>query len=180
MRKILFLFGELRDNDIDWFARTGYSVRLQPNVHLMHQGQESDRLYIVLEGELNVSVRGIGIVAKLTSGDVVGEMSFVTKQLPAADVIAKTPCRLLAIECDRLHEYIEDEPDFGLRFYKSLSVFLADRLRGTMRRLGHPGDAEADDDAPQNELAERLLDNVHMAGLRFERLVNMLAAGSAD
>ncbi len=177
MRKVLFLFGELRDTDVDWFARTGRSVRLDAGGFLMHQGQADPYLYIVLEGELDIIIAGIGNIAVIGSGEVVGEMSFVSDLMPSADVIAKSLCRILAIEREALRNHIEDDPEFGLRFYRALAVFLADRLRGTVQRLGYGGHDQSDDEPPVHELDDNLLDIVYMAGLRFERLVDQLAAG---
>jgi CRP/FNR family cyclic AMP-dependent transcriptional regulator len=175
MRKVLFLFGELRDSDVDWLARIGHRRTLEPGEFLMHQGEEDENVYIVLEGELDVAVTGIGQIAQLGSGEVVGEMSFVTSLLPSADVIAKTPCRILAVLRRVLRQQIEEDHDFGLRFYRALAVFLADRLRGTVQRFGYGAHDRSDLEPPVHELDDNVLDTVYLAGLRFERLVNLLA-----
>lgn len=178
MRKVLFLFGELRDTDVDWFARAGRHLRVDPGTFLMHQGQADPYLYIILDGAMDIVVAGIGNIAVIEAGEVVGEMSFVSDLMPSADVVAKTPCRVLAIEREELRNRIEDEPEFGLRFYRALAVFLADRLRGTVQRLGY-GSSTVDDEPPVHELDDNLLETVYMAGLRFERLVAQVAAGPA-
>lgn len=178
MRKVLFLFGELRDGDVDWFARVGRRLTLEPGRFLMHQGQEDENVYIVLEGDLSVSVTGIGQIAQLGPGEIVGEMSFVSSLLPSADVIVQTPCRILAVPRQVLRAQIEEDHEFGLRFYRALAVFLADRLRGTVQRFGYGAYDRADLDPPVHELDDNVLDTVYLAGLRFERLVNLLATAS--
>ncbi|MGH7096106.1 MAG: cyclic nucleotide-binding domain-containing protein [Stellaceae bacterium] len=178
MRKVLFLFGELRDSDVDWFARVGRRLTLESGQFLMHQGQEDEHVYIVLEGELNVSVTGIGQIAQLGAGEIVGEMSFVSSLLPSADVIVQTPCRILVVPRQVLRAQIEDDHEFGLRFYRALAVFLADRLRGTVQRFGYGAYDRADLEPPVHELDDNVLDTVYLAGLRFERLVNLLATPS--
>ncbi len=180
MRKVLFLFGELRDHDVDWFANAGRRLIFKPGMLLMRQGEADEYLYIVLDGELDISVKGIGKVAEIGSGEIVGEMSFVSDQLPSADVIAKTSCRILAIEREALRLHIDDDPDFGLRFYRAIAVFLADRLRGTVQRLGYNSSKQGDKEPPVHEIDEKLLDTLYMAGLRFERLVGMVSSGQAD
>ena len=62
---------------------------------------------------------------------------------------------------------------FSSRFYRALCVFLADRLRQTANRLGY-GSAQEDVDA-RDELNDDLLDNVHLAGARFDRMLRRLA-----
>jgi len=178
MRKVLFLFGELRDVDVDWLARVGHSLRLEPGGFLMHQSQPDAYVYIVLEGELEVVMTGIGKIASIGPGEVVGEMSFVSSLLPSADVIAKTLCRILAIERETLREHIEDDPVFGLRFYRPLAEFLADRHRGVVQRLGYGAYDRSSLEPPHHELDDKQLETVYMAGLRFEHLVDLIAAGS--
>jgi CRP/FNR family cyclic AMP-dependent transcriptional regulator len=178
MRKVLFLFGELRDSDVDWLAQVGHRLTLEPGDFLMHQGKEDENVYIVLEGELEVTVTGIGQVARLEAGEVVGEMSFVSSLLPSADVIGKTPCRVLAVPRQLLRARIEEDHDFGMRFYRAIAVFLADRLRGTVQRFGYGGYDRSDLEPPVHELDDNVLDTVYLAGLRFERLVNLLATAA--
>jgi len=52
-------------------------------------------------------------------------------------------------------------------------VFLADRMRHTTQRLGY-GNTKEDVQA-RDELNEDLLDNVHLAGARFDRMLRRLA-----
>jgi hypothetical protein len=60
---------------------------------------------------------------------------------------------------------------FASRFYRALCVFLADRMRAATQRLGY-GDVLPDE---QGELNENVLDNVHLAGARFDRMLKKLA-----
>ena len=63
-----------------------------------------------------------------------------------------------------------------MRFYRALSFFLADRLRGTVRRLGYGQAGGLDtDDVLEDELDDRLLDSVSLAGDRFDRMLKILA-----
>ena len=68
---------------------------------------------------------------------------------------------------------LSSDPAFAARFYRALCVFLASRLRSTTRRMGYGNDAE-DADA-KDELTDDLLDNVHLAGARFDRMLKRLA-----
>ena len=53
------------------------------------------------------------------------------------------------------------------------TVLLADRLRNTVGQLGY-GAAREEDRADLDELDEGLLDTVHLAGARFERILKRL------
>lgn len=93
-------------------------------------------------------------------------MSFVEKQPPNADVIATDACRLLAVPRDAIEKELTANPDFAGRFYKALATFLSDRLRTTTANM-NGGSAVGD------ELDERLLDMVHVAGDRMLRLIKL-------
>jgi hypothetical protein len=58
-----------------------------------------------------------------------------------------------------------------MRFYKAISIFLADRLRETTQRLGYGPPAGAPGAMAPGELDERVLDGVSLAGARFERIL---------
>ena len=90
MRKVLFIFGELSDKDVDWMMATGQRERILPGAVLIQEGKPVEALYIVLEGLLRVSVESAGSreLARLGSGEIIGEMSFVDAHPPSATVKA--------------------------------------------------------------------------------------------
>jgi hypothetical protein len=74
MRKVLYIFGLLTDADIEWMARTGTRRRLRDGEVLIMEGQSADSLILLLEGELLVTAEGLGQVARLGVGEIVGEV----------------------------------------------------------------------------------------------------------
>jgi CRP/FNR family cyclic AMP-dependent transcriptional regulator len=179
MRKVLYILGQLDDTDIDWLARYGTRQVLRPGGVLIRQGEPTPNLYIVIDGSLDVTVDGVGSVARLLSGEIIGEMGFVDSSPPSATVSAVSEALLLAIPKEDLEEKIDAEPLFGFRFYKALALFLADRLRNTQRtRSANGGRSSASgQEVEADELDEKLLDTVAIAGDRFDRLVRAVTAG---
>jgi hypothetical protein len=106
-------------------------------------------------------------------------MSFVSDALPSADVVATTACRVLAISRETLRWHIEDDPEFGVKFYRAIGVFLASRLRSTVQRFGY-GEPQPENEPALDELEENSLDNVYLGGLRFERLIDQVATPPGD
>jgi CRP/FNR family transcriptional regulator, cyclic AMP receptor protein len=133
-------------------------------------------LIFLLEGEFLVSAQGIGEIARLGVGEIVGEMSLLDSAPPSATVVANGDCMALFLDKDVLLQRLETDAAFGARFYKALAVFLADRLRGTVRRLGY-GDTQPFDPGTiaKDELDVGILDGVSVAGDRFDRMLKMLA-----
>lgn len=176
MRKALYIFGLLADADVELMARLGRKRKLAPGHVLIEQGQVLDRLYLLLDGHMDVSIGGLGTVATLSSGEILGEMSFVDSAPTSATVRALDEVSLLELRKDELEARFSSDPALGMRFFKAISVFLAERMRSTIARLGYGGAASlASDELLEDELDEGLLDNVAIAGERFSRLVRLLA-----
>ena len=58
-------------------ARVGIRRRLKDGEILIEQGKPIDSIILLLEGQLSVAVRDVGIVARRGVGEFVGEMSMV-------------------------------------------------------------------------------------------------------
>lgn len=178
MRKVLYIFGLLADSDIEWIAHNGTRRAVQPGEVLVEEGASTDSVIILLEGEMAVTVQSIGEVARLGTGEIVGEMSFIDAAPPSATVTVTEPGLALFIGKAALGEKLRADTAFASRFYYAMAVFLADRLRGTVRRLGY-GEVQslADAGLAADDPGLRLLDNLAMAGDRFQRMLKLLSGG---
>lgn len=176
MRKVLVILGQLSDSDVEWLATAGSREKIAAGRVLIEEGRPISSMYILLDGHMDVSLKGIGTVATLASGEIMGEMSMIDSRPPSASITAKTDCLVLAISKAVLERQLEADVGFAARFYKAIATFLSDRLRGTVRRLGY-GDSGAslDEDVElEGELDLNVLDSVHLAGARFERMLKTL------
>ena len=176
MRKVLYIFGLLTDADIEWMARVGVRRRVKDGEILIEQGKPTDSIILLIEGQLSVVVKDVGMVARLGVGEIVGEMSMVDSSPPSATVAAEGDCLILLIDKNTLLQKLTSDAAFGSRFYKALAVFLADRLRDMEHRLsGSDGQDLAAEAILKDELDAAVLDNVSMAGDRFDRMLKVLS-----
>lgn len=166
MKTILYFFGLFHDDDIHWFAKSGQVRTLAPGEALIRQGVPLDDLFIVLEGQARIALADGRRVATRSTGDMLGEMSFVDAAPPSATVTALDSLTVLAMNRDRMRARLESEPAFAARFYRALAILLSDRLRAA---TGQGGDGLAPD-----ELDETVLDTLSMAGTRFNDLLAAL------
>ncbi|MBF0423258.1 MAG: cyclic nucleotide-binding domain-containing protein [Magnetococcales bacterium] len=181
MRKVLFIFGLLNDEDVEWMARVGSLKELGRGAVLIHQGTRLEQLFIVVSGHMQVTVKGLGSVAELGSGEMLGEMSFVDSAPTSATVTALDEVVYLQLEKKVLEARFVSDPGFAGRFFKALAVFLADRLRGTVQRMGYGKGGKLDsDEILEDELDETALDNVSIAGDRFDRMIRILAGARLE
>jgi bacteriocin-type transport-associated protein len=176
MKKVLYILGELSDDDIDWLIAIGNREEIPAGTILIHEGQPVDALYILLDGTLAVSAAALGDkeIAKLSSGEVVGEMSFVDARRPSATVKALADAVVLAIPRAQLETKLQQDVSFASRFYRALAVFLSNRLRGTVSQMGYGKLTPGEVVESEAQLDPNVLDNLPMAAARFDWLLKRL------
>jgi CRP/FNR family cyclic AMP-dependent transcriptional regulator len=180
MRKVLYILGQLDDVDVEWLAKVGRREKHPAGHVLIKHGVMSKDLYIVIDGSLRVELASGVKLAGVGVGEILGEISLVDSRPPSASVVVDESCVVLAISQETLRDKLKKDLGFGARFYRALAIFLANRMRSTMQTLGYgkPPEQwkpqELDDDA--DLLDDEVLDGVYNAGMRFERLLKMLAA----
>ena len=178
MRKVLFLFGQLNDDDVEWMLTTGGKRFVPAGGVLIQQGVPVDAVFILLEGTLGVwlkSRRGPEReLARLSAGEIVGEMSFVDARPPSATVKAVEDSTVFALSKAILNRKLAADSGFAARFYRALAIYLSTTVRERHRDLGTGvggggGPEEEEDDV--DELDANVLDGVYLAGERFDRMV---------
>lgn len=176
MRKVLYIMGQLSDDDVEWLADTGLRESIPAGQLLIEEGKQAGFMYILLDGKMSVSISKLGEVAQLGSGEVIGEMSLIDSRPPSASITAVDDSVVLSFSHEILTEKLEGDIGFAARFYRALATFLSDRMRGTVQRMGYGEDgAGLDDDTElEGELDLNVLDNVHLAGARFDRMLKRL------
>ncbi len=149
------LVKELSNQDIDWILAAGIRVEIEPGTVLIQQGQPVDALYILLDGALTVSLiqsdtnplgRAFAAleggrlpgreIARLSSGEMVGEIPFVETYLPSTTVCAISKSLILTISRTQLIEKLQQDLDFAAHLYRASAVLLANRLEQMMSQLG--------------------------------------------
>lgn len=167
MRKVLYILTQLSDDDVEWLSRAGQRRQAAAGTVLIREGEPNDALIFVLDGEVAVTVANVGTVAQLGVGEILGEMSFVDKSPPSATVTTLVSSQVLAIDRDLLSHQLQKDAAFASRFYLAVAMYLSVRMRATVQQFGKGSGAE-------EELNFALLDTVHVAGARFDRMIKKL------
>ena len=168
MKRVLFFLGQLNDRDVEWMLQNGNRMMLGTGDQVITKGEAIDSLYIVISGQLAVYVNSNHnkCIAKLESGDMVGEMSFLESRPPSVSVIVTKPSTIFQISRDKINSRLLENAEFKANFYHALALFLSNRLRGTTDQLGF-GNPEEDD-----LLETAVLDGVSQAGSRFVQIIH--------
>jgi len=172
-RKALIILNELNNDDLNWLLQNGQTQRLQPNEVLIYEGQSIPGLYFVLDGNLSILLDRQEL-ARIGRGEVVGEISFLDERPPIATVQAIDTSLLLALPRLRLLPKLSRDGGFAARFYRGLSLCLADRMRGTVQRLGYGLDVR--DLYREDALDPIKTEQLQLAQMKFDWLLNATRA----
>jgi CRP/FNR family transcriptional regulator, cyclic AMP receptor protein len=178
MRKVLFLFGQLNDDDLEWMLTAGARRFIPAGGTLIEQGVPVDAVFILLEGRLAVWLkprRGPEReIARLNAGEIVGEMSFVDARPPSATVRALEDSTVFAVQKSVLNAKLMSDSGFAARFYRALAIYLSTTVRERHRALGYGTDLPPEEQDDPDELDPSVLDSVYLAGERFDRMIKRL------
>lgn len=172
MRRVLYLFGELDDADIDRLIAMGERRSFASGAVLIEEGRPVADIFVLLQGCLAVKT-GAGGETEIQHrypGEVMGEISFLDSRPPSASVVAVEESTVLAVPRSGLQLQLERDPPFAARFYRALGLFLASRLRSLTARFGYgelPPDSEPEH---PDELDPALLETTAVAANRFEHM----------
>lgn len=108
-------------------------VLFQPGDMVFREGEESDFLYYIAEGEYRVEVEGKQVATISPTDILMGEMSFLLQETRSADVVASTPGKLIKISSAALVNSIKEHPYYGLFLAKLLAQRLYDLARVKVR-----------------------------------------------
>jgi len=111
------LFGDLPDDQLDRLVDMGEIVDLEAGAALIREGEEADALYVVLEGELDVTKRAGRTdipVARVGPGALQGELAALEGGRRLASVRAVTPSEVLRIPVGAIRQLFDAGPDVAL------------------------------------------------------------------
>jgi CRP-like cAMP-binding protein len=91
---------------------------------LFHQGEPGDSVFVIDEGEVEVTIRVDGAaihLARLGKHDLFGEMAVICNLPRTADVCAHGPLKVLRIEGDVFLRLVTANPDAALGVMRALT-----------------------------------------------------------
>ena len=125
----------------DWTLIKAKSVRrtFKLGEEIIKQGERQESIFIIRRGEASVELAATSsrvIVASLGPEDICGDIAFLDNGRATAAVVAKdNEVEVDEINSRELREVFEAFPRLASRFYLSLAVILAQRLKDTSREL---------------------------------------------
>ena len=136
LRRIKILAG-LSDAQLERFAKFMQLEKVHQWTQIVRQGDLSDAMYLVLEGELRVRLLVGGkesILATLSAGEFFGDISLFDHGPRSADVIANTDSLLLKITSAAFDKLSKEAPELAAPFLFAVGKTLTARMRADNKR----------------------------------------------
>jgi CRP/FNR family cyclic AMP-dependent transcriptional regulator len=109
-------------------------IAIKANQILMREGEHSNSMYWVQQGQLIVTKKRHNeevILGHIFEGELVGELSFLDKEIRSATVKALTDCELIEIPQETIDNIFKTQP----KWLETLVMTLAERLRKANARI---------------------------------------------
>ena len=104
---------------------------------VVRQGDESDAMYFIESGRVDVLLQGDGPevlrLRSMTAGTVIGEVGFYLKQARTASIVVTEPAVLQRLSRDALQEMEATDPHTASALHMFITCALSDRLSTTNR-----------------------------------------------
>ena len=103
----------------DLFPRNDSLVSFKPGQAVFKEGEPGDVMFILIEGVVDVVV-GEKVVGSFEPIEILGEMSVIEPGPRSATVVAKTHCKLGAVNQKRFNFLCQNKPDFAVHIMRML------------------------------------------------------------
>jgi CRP/FNR family transcriptional regulator, cyclic AMP receptor protein len=114
----LALFADLSLPDLEAVAHTLGEAAFPPDTRVLRRDLSGAAFYVIRDGEASVQIDGREL-ARLGRGDFFGEISVLTGQPPAADVIATTLLRCFTLPGSDVEQFLIARPTVMLRMLQA-------------------------------------------------------------
>ncbi|HKK48445.1 MAG TPA: HAMP domain-containing sensor histidine kinase [Alkalispirochaeta sp.] len=164
-----YFFRNLDDTVLQAVAERCAAVQFDQGAIIFQEGDQGDRLFIVLSGEVEVWKHAHAADASLLSrygvGRFFGEMALVDELPRSATAVAATSSELLSLQRSAFAELVEAFPQLAASVMRSLSAIVRESNDSFVADLHHRNQ--------ELESAYRQLERAQQELLQHERLSNL-------
>jgi CRP-like cAMP-binding protein len=130
------LFADLSPADLEAVARIAEEQGYADAETIAQEGELGDEMHVVTEGTIRV-VKDLGNdereIARRSAGDVVGEMSVITRNPRMASLVADGAVRTIRIGHGEFESMLRERPDLAIGVMRVLADRLAESARSGVR-----------------------------------------------
>jgi CRP-like cAMP-binding protein len=149
-----FLFANLTDEEVELLAREIWLEHIPARSVIVHENEDADALYLVVDGGVNVT-KGGRFLAYLGRDGFFGEMAIFTegaKRTASCETAQDTT--FAVIRKDLLEQYCNQHPAAALKIYRAIIRTMSERLQATSADLATLMQAQVRPQSEINNLVE--------------------------
>lgn len=129
----------LRQEEIDQILAICELIKLDAGSVVFRESEKSDALYLVLEGQINISKRvneeSDRVVATLTRQSMFGQSSLFTNGIRPETATANTDVQLVKIPSQRFRELLKAEEPAAFKVVSNVALSVTRRLSDLNEKL---------------------------------------------
>lgn len=133
------VFAGASEGEIEALTEIAEWASLPTQTLILREGQPADSIHVLANGKLAVKEVISGdmelVVARMTPGDLVGELGFLESKGASASVRTDGPAELVRLSYVNLKDVFRNHPALETKFFKELARVLAERVRKTNGHL---------------------------------------------
>lgn len=145
--KKIFILQDLAPEELERVVAATNMRALPAQATIMAEGEAGDEMYIMCEGEVEITKRllleideeapreKVMIRLRAEEGVIFGEMALIDNEVRSATVTTLTPCRVLELNKEQFFNLIQQYPEMGNKILWRLAQMLSQRLRKTGKEV---------------------------------------------
>jgi len=138
------LFLEIYDEEVEQVIRACDVATFKKGEHIIHQGEESSDIAIILDGSADVVIKDpygkLKVITQLVKGDLFGELVLINETKRTADIVAREETNILIISYENFYSFYKDNPKVFALMVLNVTRMVTQRLKssnGIITQLSH-------------------------------------------
>jgi Cyclic nucleotide-binding domain len=118
------IFADLPPEDLQQLAEIAGEQWYPDSTAIFHQGDEGDRMFIIVDGQVQVIRSANGkdqTLAQRGPGEFIGEMAIIESVPRSATLVTRGEVRVLAIDGETFKQILRERPEVSLAVLRSVS-----------------------------------------------------------
>ena len=127
----------LTEGDLKLLEDNGEVVSYKPKQVIVHQQSQCTKLYWIRKGIIQIDfdrLYGSDVLGYLNEGDMFGEISFMDHANTSATASAVKDAETLEVPREALESLLEQDASLAARFYRTVAMTLARRIRASNKK----------------------------------------------
>lgn len=122
------LFDGIAEDGMRQIMRMASVISCRPGEVITREGETSDDMFLIVSGTFAATRSDHAGIRQLGQGDLFGELEHLSGRTRSENVVAETQGHVAALKAERLFQWMQRNPEAGVRVAVNLARLLAGRI----------------------------------------------------